>query len=903
MLLYSGKHKSLYLKEVRDFGVGKKGVKMANKNPKLYENYDQELTKRLEKKLLESPIEPSFNKNAISILGKRYFKKDENGTFQENINGLCARVSANIAYPDFHYTQGDEGTTTETAKTFYEMMMKKEFMPNSPTLMNAGRSMQQLSACFVIPIKDEMEGRGGIMMGVYDTGLIHKSGGGTGFSFSNLRRKNDFVSSTYGKSSGPVSFIQMYDAATNAVNQGGFRRGANMGILRVDHPDILEFMFAKENEKETRYNNFNFSVAITDEFMNALKNKGNYILKNPRRGEIHELKIDDIKNEEQSVKQGLITQNERILIVEDKKVIYQNPIKRDIRGRILEVERKEEVGKVDDKGRITLNAEVVFDYISKLAWGNGEPGIAFLDQINRKNPTPALGEVEATNPCGEQPLLPYEACNLGSINLGLMIKDGKIDYSRLENTVKHATHFLDNVVDMSKFPLKEITDMVHVNRKIGLGVMGFADLLYELKIPYNSDQALEKAEEIMGFIQNKSVEESQRLAEKRGAFSNFKKSVYASEKKRRNATVTTIAPTGTISIIAGASSGIEPSFELVYTHKDADGIVREFKNNLLVKALKDVGINPDKVFEEMINQEDDQGNIVKRGKSLKELDFVPDEIKKVFVTTEDISVDYHVKMQAAFQKYTENAVSKTINFPNSATVEEVKKAYFLAHELGCKGITVYRKGSREEEVLKKMGGLEEIFHYIEPKKRPEALMGSTIKKRTGCGNLFITTNYVERNGGTKDLFEIFASMGKAGGCASCQNEATGRLTSELLRSGANPRAVASQLIGIRCHKPFGFGPKAVYSCADAIGRSIAEFYGEEVSGPIGDSENFENLLKSKKSSNKKKGSNEKINDVITEDNSITGGACPSCGSTMQIKEGCLGGVCSNIISCGYSECS
>ena len=874
-------------------------------NPRLYETYDKKLTKKLEKRLLSLPIKSSFSDNALSILGKRYFKKDEGGAVLEDGKGLCARVAANIAYADFHYTGGDEKATAKTAKTFYEMMMKREFIPNSPTLMNAGRAMQQLSACFVIPIKDEMEGRGGIMMGVYDTGLIHKSGGGTGFSFSNIRRKNDFVSSTYGKASGPVSFIQMYDAATNSVNQGGFRRGANMGILRVDHPDILEFIHAKENEKDTRYGNFNFSVAITDEFMEALRSGGYYILRNPRKGKTYEFKLDDIKNEENSARQGLITQNERVLIVEDGKVIYQNPSKRDVRGRILEVERKEGVGRVDDKGRITFNAEVVFDYITKLAWGNGEPGVAFLDQINKDNPTPALGKVEATNPCGEQPLLSYEACNLGSINVGLMIKDRKIDYSRLEKTVKHAIHFLDNVIDMSKFPFEEITDMVHVNRKVGLGLMGFTDMLYQLGIPYNSDQALEKAEEIMKFIQDKAVEESQRLAEERGAFPSFRKSVYAGKKERRNATVTTIAPTGTISIIAGASSGIEPLFDLVYIHKDADGTVREFRNDFLVKALKEAGIDPDHVFTKMIDQEEDKGNIIERGKSLQELDFVPDEIKRVFVTTEDISVDYHVRMQAAFQKYTENAVSKTINFSNSATVEDVKKAYLLAHELDCKGITVYRTGSREEEVLRKMrGGLEKIFHYLKPRKRPEALEGATVKKKTGCGNLFITTNYTEREDGTKDLFEIFALMGKAGGCASCQNEATGRLTSELLRSGSDPKEVASQLIGIRCHKPFGIGKNAIYSCADAIGKTIAEFCGEKVIGSIGDSENFEDLLKSKttdKNLTKKNKTGEEINNIIIEDASITGGSCPQCGSPMQIKDGCIGGVCS-YPKCGFSEC-
>lgn len=881
---------------------------MSVDNPKLYETYDREITRRLEERLSEVPIKSQFTDNAVSILKKRYFKKDETGLSQEDVYGLGKRVSVNLAYPDYYYSRGDEEATFKTAETFYKMIMNREFIPNSPTLMNAGREMQQLAACFVLPIEDNMED---ILMAVYNMGMIHKSGGGTGFSFDKLRRKNDFVSTTYGKASGPVSFIEMLDATTHSVNQGGFRRGANMGIIRCDNSDILEFIHSKENEKDRRYGNFNFSVALTDEFIDAFKKGEHYVLKNPRKGKTYELTIDDLKQEEESVKQGLITSNERVLVIEGEEVIYQNPVERDIRSRIIKVEKKK-VGRVDDKGKITLDARIVFDEIAQLAWKNGEPGIAFIDEMNRKNPTPEIGKIEATNPCGEQPLLPNEACNLGSINLGPMVNDGKIDYNKLGKTVGYAVHLLDNAIDMSNYPLEkshrekeklkkvlegkipnevidsiieewgqsEIEKMVLANRKIGLGVMGFADMLYKLEIPYNSEKALETAEEVMRFIQEKGVEKTQEIAEQRGAFPNFDKSIYANEKPRRNATVTTIAPTGTISIISGASSGVEPLFSTYYIHKDADGQKREFVNKNLEEALERAEVDVGKVLSEL-----------KKGKSLQELDYIPNEIKNVFVVSSDISVEYHVKMQAAFQRHTDNAVSKTINLPNSATVEDVKKTYLLAHELGCKGITVYREGSREEEVLKKGGKLEKIFHYVKPRKRPDELEGKTIKETTGCGNIFVTRNYTVREDGTKDLFETFAQIGKGGGCAASQNEAIGRLTSMLLRCNANPKEVASQLIGIRCHKQYGFGDKAIYSCADAIGKAIVEFYGEKIVAPIGDSDNFEDLVSKP----------EVIENNSNKNNSFIEGACPVCGSAMQMKDGCMGGACSNI-DCGFSEC-
>ncbi len=906
-------------------------------NPRLYETYDKTKTKKLEERLLGLDVQADFTPNAISVLAKRYLRKDEWGVPQEDVKGLFARVAANMAYPDLHYTSSEE-KTYETAKKFYEMMVNKEFMPNSPTLMNAGRKMQQLSACFVLPVKDNMES---IFGQVYNTAMIHKSGGGTGFSFSKVRRKNDFVSTTYGKASGPVSFIIAYDSATHAVNQGGFRRGANMGILRVDHPDILEFIHAKENERDRRFENFNFSVGVTDAFMEAVKNGEHYTLKNPRKDKFYDFTMKDIKRDEESMKQGLITKNERVLIVEDSDVIYQNPIEMDIRGRITKVKTKK-VGKVDEKGRITLDARLVFDEIANLAWRNGEPGIIFLDEINRYNQTPKIGKIEATNPCGEQPLLPYEACNLGSINLGLLVKNGKVDYKKLGETVKKAVHFLDNVVDMSNFYmplpkeryeditrciqklLKEqgiekkykdlekivrtdlrgpIEGMVHGNRKIGLGVMGWTDMLTQLKIPYSSEEAVEKAEEVMKFVQETAEEKSEELAEERGAFPNFDKSIYAENgnKPRRNATCTTIAPTGSISIISGASSGIEPLFGIVYTHTDADNKTREFRNEFLERDLGENGIDPDRVLSELV-----------KGKSLQELDFVPDHIKKVYVTFRDVPVEYHVKMQAAFQKYTHNAVSKTTNMPNSATVEDVKEVYQLSHKLGCKGITLYRDGSRQKQVIKekkvekvedkKENHLEKMLNLELPGRivKYKSLPGETYEMNTGCGKLFVTVNHDPKTG---KLLEVFQNMNPPGGCGNAQTAAQGILTSIYLQQGGNTKKIYKLLSGTTCPKQFGLGPSKISSCPDAMIQAM-QYHEQRIANgefPMGDSVNSKPKQEKQKTNENPGTKKEKAPEINSSHINKVDQRCPECGASLDFAEGCMGGTCTNP-SCGWSSC-
>ena len=636
----------------------------------------------------------------------------------------------------------------------------------------------------------------------------------------------------------------------------------------------------------------------------------------------------------------MITENERVLIIEGKDVIYQNPKEMDIRGRIIRVNKKK-VGKVDEKGRITLDARIVFDEIANLAWKNGEPGIIFLDEINKYNATPKIGKIEATNPCGEQPLLPYEACNLGSINLGIMVENKKINYKKLEEVTRNAVDFLDNVIDMSDFHLPlprywytqiaefimsktqkvktngkaieklekiikdefagPIEEMVHANRKIGLGIMGWADMLIKLGIPYNSEKAIKKAEEVMNFIQETAVKRSEELAKEKGAFPNFDKSIYKDKrnKPRRNATCTTIAPTGSISIIAGASSGIEPLFGLVYTHTDADGVTREFRNKSLENDLKKEGINPDKIFKELIN-----------GKSLQELD-VPDKIKKVYVTFKDVPVDYHVRMQAAFQKYTDNAVSKTINMPNSATIEDVKKAYLSSWKLKCKGITVYRDGSRQIQVIKEKKE-EKEKSALEKKvltlkisdTKYKNLPGATYEMRTGCGKLFVTVNHDPETG---KILEVFQNMNPIGGCGNAQTAAQGILTSLYLQQGGDTKKIYKLLSGTTCPKQIGLGPNKISSCPDAMIQAMRLHEQRIANGefPLKNKNNNENKTQKnpeiiiKNEDDKFQKEKKEVNTIKSNHSNRVDERCPDCGSPLEFVEGCNGGKCP---FCGWSSC-
>ncbi|MEM3737239.1 MAG: vitamin B12-dependent ribonucleotide reductase [Candidatus Bathyarchaeia archaeon] len=753
---------------------------------------------------LKSIPEPALSNNAIKVLEKRYLKRDEQNRVAEKPRDMFARVAENVGSVDRMYGKTDS-EVEETIREFFQLLCSLEFLPNSPTLMNAGRELQQLSACFVLPVDDSIDG---IFETLKYTAFIHKSGGGTGFSFSRLRPKNDLVKSTLGVSSGPVSFMSVYDAATEAIKQGGTRRGANMGILRVDHPDILEFITCKQDG--TKFTNFNISVALTDSFMGALERHESYGLVNPRTCAV--------------------------------------------------------TG--------TLKAEEVFDLIVEMAHRNGEPGVIFIDRINRDNPTPQLGAIESTNPCGEQPLLPYESCNLGSVNLSRMLRGGEVDWERLRRTVHVAVHFLDNVIDANKYPLPIIEKMTKGNRKIGLGVMGFADMLIQLGVPYNSDKALEVAEAVMGFIQAESKKASEALAEERGVFPNYKGSIYDGVRKLRNATTTTIAPTGTLSLIAGCSSGIEPLFAICFVRNVLDGQRLVEVNPFFDKISRDRGFY----------SEDLMAKIAKAG-SIQKFEEIPSDVKRVFVTALDIDPEWHVRMQAAFQKHVDNAVSKTINLPHNATKEAVKKAFLLAYRLGCKGVTVYRDGSRDRQVLEagstkaaRVG--EAAKAYIKPRLRPRKTTGVTYEMQTGCGSLYVTINEDEHG----QPFEVFARLGKAGGCASAQTEGLGRSASIILRSGIDPHEIVKHYKGIICDRTYGFGKESILSCPDAIGKAL-EMYLEEKKVPKVHTEKSTMSLKF-------------VEKIIEFKGNFDNGACPECGSPVIYAEGCR--RC--LSNCGYSEC-
>ncbi|MBD3271438.1 MAG: vitamin B12-dependent ribonucleotide reductase [Elusimicrobia bacterium] len=757
--------------------------------------------------------------NARVVLEKRYLFKDDAGKPAETPEDLFWRVAKNIAHADtLYHPQAD---VDARAEEFFAMMAKLEFLPNSPTLMNAGRPLQQLSACFVLPISDSMES---IFETIKYTAIIHKSGGGTGFSFSRLRPKNDRVKSTNGISSGPISFLQVFNAATEAIKQGGTRRGANMGILRVDHPDILDFIVCKESN--AAITNFNISVGITEEFMRALDEDREYSLYNPRTGQ--------------------------------------------------------SAGK--------LHARDVFKKIIHQAWKNGEPGIVFLDKLNQSNPTPKAGPIESTNPCGEQPLLPFESCNLGSINLGRMVLrtpqgTADIDWERLSRTVHTAVHFLDNVIDMNNYPLSQINETTKKTRKIGLGVMGWADMLAQLEIPYDSEKAFQLGGQVMAYIREHAREKSHLLALERGPFPLFKDSCFADGRMMRNATLTTIAPTGTIGIIAGASGGIEPFFALAYTRANV------LDNDAMLE------VNP--FFEARAKKEGfysiDLMKSIARNGSIRSMNEIPEHIRASFVTSHDISPEAHVRMQASFQNYTDNAVSKTVNFAHTATEDDINTVYRLAYRLNCKGVTVYRDGSRDMQVLN-IGEINKQPETAKPRKpriRPKVTLGSTMKMVTGCGNMYVTINEDDQG-----PCELFTQLGKSGGCTASQSEAVSRLVSLALRSGISMQQIVGQLKGIRCPSPMLAEGGAVFSCADAIAKAI-EIYRKQVENPDLFAPDAAGQRFQKKAQKNTKNGPATAETKAQSRRDYIGACpeCPECGGMLEFGEGCM--VCHG---CGFSRC-
>lgn len=774
-----------------------------------------------------------WSESAKKVLAERYLLKDETGKVLETPEEMCYRVALALAGVEEKW--GVKGKELEKlTKDFYEMMVRQEFLPNSPTLANAGRKNKlQLSACYVLPVEDSLIG---IFDAIKNAAIIHQSGGGTGFSFSRLRPHASFVASSGGQASGPVGFMRIFDAATQEVKQGGIRRGANMGILRVDHPDILQFIECKLGGGIT---NFNISVGVTDKFMQALEKDTEYELINPHT----------------------------------KKVVNH------------------------------FKARDVFEKIYQAAWQSGDPGMIWLDRINksRANPVPELGPIEATNPCGEQPLYPNEACNLGSLNVSLFVKDGKVDWTKMKEVVHLSIRLLDNVIEDNPYPLAEIDQACKANRRVGLGLMGWADLLFQLEIPYESNEALELAEKLMKFITEEGHKASQDLAKVRGPFPNFQKSIYntggvfsasknkASNKdgpKMRNSTVTTIAPTGTISIIANCSSGIEPIFALSFSHIVGERHLKFVNPYFLAAAHKA------KLAEEILKKIEDDGRI-------NGLD-VPEKLKKVFKIAHEIEPVWHVKMQAAFQKYTDNAVSKTINLPHDALAEDVRDAYLLAYKLGCMGITVFRDGSKSEQVLhvgkekpasaKSYGETKDVIK----KTRPEVVAGATYRMETPLGTAFITINQNEG-----EPLETFINIGKAGSDVAAEAEALGRMISLLLRIASplpvreRAQEIVNQLQGIGGAHSLGFGEKRVRSLPDAIAKALALHFDLK-------SKNGHGLNGSVKliSGNMDEAAYPADSAGSASQGKIKFDLCPKCGeAAVAYEEGCR-----KCHSCGYSEC-
>jgi ribonucleoside-diphosphate reductase alpha chain len=734
-----------------------------------------------------------FSENSLVILNKRYLIKDlDTKEPIEEPRDLFIRVAKAIAAGSKKACpKMSETELKKTEEKFYKLMARKDFFPNSPTLMNAGRELPNLSACFVLPIEDSMND---IFTTVRDAALIHKSGGGTGFDFSNLRPTGSNVKTTAGTASGPISFMSVFNAATETIKQGGVRRGANMGILRVDHPEIMSFISCKEDT--SKLTNFNISVAITDEFMKAYKEGTDYTL----------------------------------------------------------YHKEKPLGK--------KNAQEVMDAIVHHAWSTGEPGIVFVDKVNAKNTIPGVGKIAATNPCGEQPLLPYGSCNLGSINVcNFFVKEDKsIDWDRLKGVVEDSVLFLDNVIEVGKYPIEKIYDIAKSNRNIGLGVMGFADLLFKLEIPYNSDQGVTLGKKLMAFIHGNATKASQKLAETRGSFPNIDKSIYKSP--MRNSNVTTVAPTGTIGMLAETSGGIEPNFALVYVKQVMDDNKFLYVNPILKEALVDRGIYTEELMEK----------ISEVGR-LENIDEIPQDLKNIFVTSQEISPYYHVAMQSGFQEYVDSSISKTVNFDNTATKEEIKDAYLQAYESACKGITVYRDGCRPYQVLNSGTKTNEDRkaeakeNGYKPMGRPDVMEGKTYKVNTGEGVMYVTVNTNEGK-----PFEVFASIGKAGGNAAAMSEAISRMVSLSLRSGVDINVIEKQLIGISGPAPVWHNGEQILSMPDAIGKILKRYYGDKAETQKGDK---------------------------PKNSAVKGGAiCPKCNGGLIMQEGCM-----TCLSCGYSKCS
>ena len=822
------------------------------------------------------PASPdTLSANARTVLEKRYLVKDKSGKPVETPEDMFWRVATVVAEADRRYG-ATEQEVYGTAVAFYELMTQRRFEPNSPTLMNAGRPLGQLSACFVLPVADALSnGHDGIYDTLRSMALIHQSGGGTGFSFSRLRPGGSMVRSTTGVASGPVSFMKLYDASTEAVKQGGTRRGANMGILRVDHPDVLDFIACKEDL--TQVVNFNISVGITRKFMDALHADGEYELIDPAT----------------------------------RKVVT------------------------------SLRARDVWDKMILGAWRTGEPGVFFIDEANKYNPVPHLGEYEATNPCGEQPLLSYDVCNLGSVNIGIYADNGSMDWESFRTDIRLSTHFLDNIIDVNKYPLPEIDQLSKRIRRIGLGVMGFADALVRLGIRYDSSEGVEFGRRVMEFLDVESKVQSEAMAKSRGAFPEWSQSIWGPDETcardaegnrvramqmLRNCNVTTVAPTGTISIIAGCSSGLEPLFAVAFMRNQA-GVMMPDVNEDFVAMAKAGGWYSDELME----------RIAKTG-TINHPE-VPAKMKEIFRTANEIPAEWHIQMQAAFQKHCDSAISKTTNFSHTATVEDVQTIYEMAYELNCKGVTVYRDGSRAGQVLstgatagaaatrkgegatvgEKADFLErvaELEHENERLKkilfdveaenlnrrqkrsRPDKLRGTTIRRETPLGVMFVNVTEDEKG----QPFEVFINLGKAGGSAMADAEALGRMISLALRSGIPLMEIHKQLRGISSDRAVGLGPNKVLSMPDAVGQALYLWWQDKqgVQQELLATPTVESSMPTPLFTVSVPVASGADQGQLERNSRDTGefiGSCPDCGSQLEFAEGCV-----KCHVCGFSEC-
>ncbi len=865
--------------------------------PKVKDQYALEKVWEIGRNIPEAPAHlplPKLSETALYIGKTRYARRNEKSEPVEEAKDMFWRVAYNIAAADLLYNP-DRDKMLAQAERFYLTLSSQKFIPNTPTMLNAGKPMQQLSACFVLPIEDTMKSIGKTLV---DMVLIHKSGGGTGFSFSRLRPYGDIINSSGGTTVGPCSFLQAYNDVTSQVKQGGVRRGANMGIMHITHPDILRFAVMKVDE--FNLTNFNISVTVTEDWMEKIERDSKFIEKEPDWEEI----INEIK-----AAQGIRDVDLKLKKTEDgvKKLYDLVQAKEEGEGYELINPR---TGEVVNR----LNAKKVFLLITQLAWHYGDPGMIMIDRINKSgaNPTPHFGQIEATNPCGEQPLLPYDACTLGSINVGKFVRNGAIDYEALREVTTEAVHFLDNVLDMNSYPIPEIFEMTRKIRRIGLGIMGFADLLAQLGVGYATDEALVIAEEVMGFIQKASREASVNLAKVRGVFPEWQGSIFDPKSPHflgehlliRNGAVTTIAPTGTIAMLADASSGIEPYFALSYAKNTIEGKRLFTTNPFFFEVAQKEGFYSEELLQK----------IEANGGSVNGLPEVPERFRKVFATTRDIGPEWHVKMQAVFQKHVDNAISKTINFPNSATVEDVRQAYMMVYETGCKGITIYRDGSRVKQILEvkkdnsyydQLSG--KAAHAPEekeeaapaaitgPVKAPEVAWGTRLKKKTDVGSVYTAVFNNEKG----RAVEVFINVGKAGGYVAGAAEVTGRLASRALKHGATLEEVANDLIGIACGTPYGVGPNAILSMFDAVGKSILEIArGKQLPLDILTS----GVVTSGTANSNSNGVDHTINGTnLPEEKKHQSlfAACPDCGATLVLVEGCT--KCLNP-GCGYSKC-